>query len=128
MKLPKELQMAESHYQAHAWKLVENRRKEIQTSLNMTTYQNTFSIFAVIAGIFLVIILLAFVGFRAAIIGAISNIILMFIAFFFIPSHPAEYGEWYVYCDKVRLMRGGTVKFRCERIVNGEIVESMTKS
>ena len=123
MKLPKERLMTNRYYQAHASKLVEQRRASLESSLNKTSTENIFIFVAFCVVAIFSMILLIQVSFFAAVVGAGTSIILSMLVFSQISGHPPGYGRWVVNCDQRRFLRGDTVTFRCERMVAGEIVE-----
>jgi len=119
--------MANNYYQAHASKLVERERGFIEVSLNNTFFQNLYIYLAVAFVAICALILSIYISFFAAVIGAGVSVTMAIILFFFLPAYAPEYGVWKVTCDRGKFAKGDTVKFRCERFVEGEVVESITR-
>jgi hypothetical protein len=107
--------------------VVERERAFIESSLNRTPIQNFYIYFLAVFIAFFSVILLIYIDLLSSAIGAGVSVIIAIILYFFLPSHEPQYGVWKVTCDRARFARGDNIEFRCERFVNGEIVESITK-
>jgi len=128
MKLPKEPLMGDRPYQAHARKLVGQQRSSIESTLNRTEQQNIFYFLSVAATVIVFITTFVLMTFSAALVVGGLTLFIAILAYFNVPSHPPEYGEWKVICYRKRFERGETVSFTCERFVNGEVVETKTSN
>lgn len=131
MRMPNQQLMDRKHYIIHARKLIERRRSKVEESLNCTTEESIFLLLANYGGFGLGLTLLfcSDVGFIYSFISGVAFAwIVGFILLIPADKHPPGYGRWSVSTIIVGgYYRGGKAQFLCRRIVDGVVVEELTK-
>ncbi len=128
MRLPKEPLMAERYYQARANKLVENHRSYLEYTMNSTNQEIAFNILGIVLSAVVAYLVFDNFSFFAAVVTFICGLVCTFLfGAIFVKGYPESYGKWRVKCEQTRFHRGSDVFFICERIVDGEVVERVSR-
>ena len=124
MRLPNEPLMSRHHYKRLVNERIAREQKNLEWWLNSTIQQKFLALGAVLAGVASGYILYSLEG---LIYAALATLVVGFVVFsvglLIVPGRTPEQGRWIVTVEPHNYRPGTIVNFRCERVVDGSVVE-----